>query len=439
MVRRPVSADPRTEPDSRSAQGRHTGHLRRTFGSCGCLKDFDFVCKLDADIEFKPNYFADLMKQFAAHPRLGTASGKAYTPVQTGLDPEQRELVLERSRDDFSVGLAKLYRRECFEEIGGFVREVMWDGIDCHRCRQLGWIAVSYPNPELAITHLRLMGSSFRSIYHGRMRWGRGQYFMGTHPLYLLAISVYRAVERPWILGGLCILIGYVGAWLRRAPQFEDREFRRHLHRWQLHELANLLLPRRLRRGTGARTLRKVAIPPAKLDGDAGDIETEVAESIQDLLADAQREFADRELVSYRVARYVIPLMALAVVIAPVVIWILYDPRYDGAGILFAILTARLMIRTIGQIQFQYLMVQSRVRLATRAYFVALAVQAALFMPVVLAMGIVGLALCMLISTTVLTLTQTALLYRRSWRGFVPALCALFWMAAGLVAMLQTV
>ncbi len=145
------------------------------------------------------------------------------------------------------------------------------------------------------------------------------------------------------------------------------------------------------------------------------------------------------ELVSYRVARYVTPLMALAVVIAPVVIWILYDPRYDGAGILFAILTARLMIRAVGQIQFQYLMVQAQVRLATRAYFVALAVQAALFIPMVQAMGILGLALCMLISTTVLTLTQTALLYRRRWHGFVPALCALFWMAAGLISMLRIV
>lgn len=148
---------------------------------------------------------------------------------------------------------------------------------------------------------------------------------------------------------------------------------------------------------------------------------------------DAEARKRWHELVSYRTARHVIPLMALAVLIAPVVIWILYDPRYDGASILFAILTARLMIRTVGQIQFQYLMVQSQVRLATRAYFAALAVQAALFVPMVETMGIVGLALCMLVSTTVLTLTQTALLYRRSWRGFVPSLATLFWMAAGLI------
>jgi glycosyltransferase involved in cell wall biosynthesis len=201
------------------------------------LKDFDFVCKLDADLEFDPGYFAELIRRFAADPRLGTASGKTHIPVGD-------EFVLERTGDEFSHGVAKLYRRECFEEIGGFVREVMWDGIDCHRCRMLGWKAVSYDEPALAIKHLRQMGSSHRSVYHGRMRWGRGQYFMGTHPLYLAGITAYRCFERPWVLGGLCIFAGYVDSWLRRRPRYDDPAFRQFLHQWQLRELRQRLLRR---------------------------------------------------------------------------------------------------------------------------------------------------------------------------------------------------
>jgi glycosyltransferase involved in cell wall biosynthesis len=204
------------------------------------LGDYDFVCKLDADLELPADYFAELLRRFAANPRLGTASGKAYIPVGD-------QWVLERSGDEFSHGVAKLFRRECFEEIGGFVREVMWDGIDCHRCRMLGWEAVSYPDPELAIKHLRQMGSSFKSVYHGRLRWGRGQYFMGTHPLYLLGITGYRMLERPWVVGGLCILGGYAGAWLRGAPRYDDPAFRKFLRGWQLRELR-----RRLTGGSGA-------------------------------------------------------------------------------------------------------------------------------------------------------------------------------------------
>jgi glycosyltransferase involved in cell wall biosynthesis len=198
------------------------------------LKTYHFVCKLDGDLEFGPNYFADLMDRFAADPTLGTISGKTHIPVGNAF-------VLERTGDEFSHGVAKLYRRECFEQIGGFVRQVMWDGIDCHRCRMLGWKAVSDPDPQLAIKHLRQMGSSHKSVYHGRRRWGKGQYFMGTHPLYMLGISAYRMAERPWILGGLNILLGYLGAWTRRDPQYDDPEFRRHLHQWQLRELKNRL------------------------------------------------------------------------------------------------------------------------------------------------------------------------------------------------------
>ena len=202
------------------------------------LGDYDYVCKLDGDLEFQPGYFAELFRRFETDPALGTASGKAYIPVGD-------RFVLERSGDEFSHGVAKLFRRECFEAIGGFVREVMWDGIDCHRCRMLGWKAASYPDDELAIRHLRQMGSSFRSVYHGRLRWGRGQYFMGTHPLYILGISGYRMLERPWIIGGLCILAGYVGSAVRRRPRYGDSAFRRFLHSWQLQRLRRCLSPGR--------------------------------------------------------------------------------------------------------------------------------------------------------------------------------------------------
>ena len=199
------------------------------------LADYDYLCKLDGDLEFGPTYFERLLERFEANPRLGTISGKTYIPVGD-------DWVLERTGDEFSHGVAKLYRRECFEDIGGFVREVMWDGIDCHRCRMLGWEAASVPDPELSIKHLRQMGSSHKSVYHGRRRWGRGQYFMGTHPLYLLGITAYRMAERPWVLGGLNILAGYTGAWLTRQPRYEEPGFRPFLHDWQLKELKHRML-----------------------------------------------------------------------------------------------------------------------------------------------------------------------------------------------------
>lgn len=192
------------------------------------LAGFDFLCKLDLDLDLPPRYFEILIARMRDDPRLGTCSGKPYFP-----DPASGRLVSEHCGDETSVGMTKFYRAECFAEIGGFVRQVMWDGIDCHRCRMLGWKACSWDEPELRFVHLRPMGSSQTGLWTGRKRHGFGQYFMGTGPVYMLASALFRASKRPFIVGGLGMLVGYFGAWLARAPRYGDRDFRRFLNRYQ--------------------------------------------------------------------------------------------------------------------------------------------------------------------------------------------------------------
>ncbi len=201
---------------------------------------FEYVCKLDLDLDIPPRYFEVLMGRMERDPRIGTCSGKPYffgrgvpdAPIRFPL-LETTGLVSEMIADDNSVGMIKFYRTTCFRQIGGFVRELMWDGIDGHRCRQLGWIAASSDDPELRFVHLRPMGTSHRSWWTGRVRHGFGQYYMGTHPLYLLASVAYRMTRPPRVVGGLAILQGYVGSMLRRRPRYGDEEFRRFLRRYQ--------------------------------------------------------------------------------------------------------------------------------------------------------------------------------------------------------------
>ena len=188
---------------------------------------FEFLCKLDLDLDLPPRYFETLIERMNAEPRLGTCSGKPYYAVAG------KGMVSEGCGDETSIGASKFYRRECFEQIGGFVRGVMWDGIDCHRARMLGWIARSWDEPELRFNHLRPMGSSHKGILHGRVRHGQGQYFMGTGLVYMTASALYRMGRRPWIVGGASMWVGYVGAWMRRAPQLEDAALRAFVRRWQ--------------------------------------------------------------------------------------------------------------------------------------------------------------------------------------------------------------
>lgn len=116
----------------------------------------------------------------------------------------------------------------------------MWDGIDCHMARLRGWNVESVRDPELRLFHHRLMGSSYKSVFHGRLRWGRGQYFMGSHPLYVIASGFNRMRERPFVIGGMLIVAGYFSSWVRGAARFENLPFRKHLRKWQLERLLSL-------------------------------------------------------------------------------------------------------------------------------------------------------------------------------------------------------
>lgn len=193
-------------------------------------EDFDYICKLDLDLRLPLRYFEILMQRMEANPRIGTCSGKAY--IEAG-----RILKNENHGDETSLGMTKFYRVAAFKDIGGFVGEVMWDGIDCHRCRMKGWIACSWDEPELRFIHLRPMGSSQQSIYTGRMRHGFGQYFMGTGLVYLSASALSRIGEKPVVLGSLAMIWGWLRSALARKPRFDDPEFRRFLHRYQMRAL----------------------------------------------------------------------------------------------------------------------------------------------------------------------------------------------------------
>lgn len=192
---------------------------------------YDFICKMDGDLTIGPTYFETLFKRFRQDPYLGAASGKLFLDLGDGRQVE------ERIADESVLGGVLCLSRGCFEAIGGFTRQVMWDGITFHRCRMAGYRTRSFHAPSLKITDHRIMGSSHKSIYHGRLRWGWGQYFMGTHPLYILVAGLYRMMERPFVLGGLLIIAGYLKGWATRTRQYSYPGFKVSLRAWQLERL----------------------------------------------------------------------------------------------------------------------------------------------------------------------------------------------------------
>jgi biofilm PGA synthesis N-glycosyltransferase PgaC len=97
----------------------------------------------------------------------------------------------------------------------------------------LGWLAESVNHEPLRFVHLRPQGASHKGIWTGRLRVGFGQYFMGTSPLYYLAVAIYRLPRYPVLIGSVAMLWGYFRSWLKDLPRYDDLEFRRFLRSYQ--------------------------------------------------------------------------------------------------------------------------------------------------------------------------------------------------------------
>lgn len=194
------------------------------------LDDYNYFCKLDLDVKLPEKYFDILIDRFKKNQRLGTCSGKSYIE-KNGC------LVSERHGDETSLGMTKLFRITTFEDIGGFIRNINWDGIDCHLCRMKGWIACSWDEPDLRFVHLRPMGSSQVNIFHGRMRQGYGQYYTGTNFFYMLAVVINRSIERPYVVGSLVMLWAYIKSAILKKPRYGDSQFKKYLNNFQWRSL----------------------------------------------------------------------------------------------------------------------------------------------------------------------------------------------------------
>ena len=184
--------------------------------------DHELIGSVDADISFDAGYFRFLLGRFAANPRLGVAG----TPFkETGRSYDYRFTNIEHVS-----GACQLFRRECFESIGGYL-PVKGGGIDwiaVTSARMRGWQTRTFT--ETACHHHRPMGTAGSNQLAASFRLGRKDYRLGGHPLWELFRGAYQMRSRPFVLGGLLLVSGFFWDLLRRAPKVVDAELQ-HFHR----------------------------------------------------------------------------------------------------------------------------------------------------------------------------------------------------------------
>jgi poly-beta-1,6-N-acetyl-D-glucosamine synthase len=192
--------------------------------------DWEFIVKLDGDLAFPSKYFEKCFEHFSIQPQLGIGGGEIYHSCG-------RELKLEANPRFHVRGATKIYKRDCWEAIGGLWVAPGWDTIDEVKANMLGWKTYSFP--ELHLLHHRFTGSA-EGLLRDRVKHGLACYISGYHPLFMAAKCISRIAQKPYLIGAAAILYGFLKGYLTRAPQVSDLRMIDYLRSQQLRRLAGL-------------------------------------------------------------------------------------------------------------------------------------------------------------------------------------------------------
>jgi glycosyltransferase involved in cell wall biosynthesis len=172
---------------------------------------YEVIGNLDADVSFDPDYFGFLMSKFSENPRLGVA-GTAFQEENVGYNYEFVGI-------EHVSGMCQMFRRECFEEIGGY-QAIKSGGIDLIAvlsARSKGWETRTFL--EKKFVHHRSQGGALHRGLRERIHVGRKDYLIGNHPTWELFRSLYQMGHKPYVIGGLLVLASYTWCSLRRVER----------------------------------------------------------------------------------------------------------------------------------------------------------------------------------------------------------------------------
>jgi glycosyltransferase involved in cell wall biosynthesis len=205
--------------------------------------EYEIIGNLDADVSLDEDHFEFLQNEFGKDPNLGVA-GTIF-----------RELGYSSETDSFEgsnhvSGQCQLFRRQCFEEIGGY-RPNRAGGIDwmaVTTARMMGWKTRSFR--EKSFFHHRALGTAERGRFASSFSYGEKDYYLGGHPVWELFRVAYRMTKKPYLVDGVALGSGYIWAFLRRVERPVSKELMGFHRKEQMQKLrvilSSLLMFRRI-------------------------------------------------------------------------------------------------------------------------------------------------------------------------------------------------
>jgi glycosyltransferase involved in cell wall biosynthesis len=222
--------------DKTKVKDSYYGYRTRAFlaGYDLLVKDesYEYVGCLDADISLPENYYEKILVEFERHPELGITSGVYCEKV----GERCREVKIARNH---TPGALQLFRRECYEEIGGYwpLRYGGDDSLAEIMARTMGWQTWSFRH--IRVVHHRPVGTGDgKSLVIARFKHGLTDYTLGSHPMFMLFKFMRRCfIDRPLVISGFAGFLGFLSGYLKREEQPIPQEVKKYLRSEQCKRL----------------------------------------------------------------------------------------------------------------------------------------------------------------------------------------------------------
>lgn len=195
--------------------------------------DYGVIASLDADITFERDYFEFLLEKLALDPELGVA-GTPYRDTTSEIYDYRFVSV------DHVSGACQVFRRECFEEIGGYVaaKGGAIDTIATLTARMKGWKTRTFT--EKICLHHRALGTAEDGPVKARFNLGKRDYAIGNHPLWEIFRGVYQMFKKPFVLRGCALIAGYAWSAMQRRERPVTPELMAFRRKEQMERLSGL-------------------------------------------------------------------------------------------------------------------------------------------------------------------------------------------------------
>lgn len=195
---------------------------------------YQIIGNLDADISFEDDYFEFLLSKFEENPVLGVAGTPFIEEQFKGYD-------FRFANIEHVSGACQLFRRECFESIGGY-KPIRGGGIDwiaVTTARMNGWQTKTFT--EKTCKHHRKIGTGNRNPLLVKFDYGKKAYYLGGHPLWEFIRSLYQMKQKPYIIGGLLLFCGYLWGFLTGMERPISNKILNFYRREQMNRLKNIV------------------------------------------------------------------------------------------------------------------------------------------------------------------------------------------------------